>query len=61
MTILDEEYIRYVLRSQHKRFSPKKWRAARYLEKHGSRFCIEWGTDNVLEVARELRRKRRTK
>ena len=59
MTKHDETFIRSMLHLNGNRFSKKKWRAARYLEKHGSRFCIELGTDNVLEVARQLRRERK--
>ena len=37
--------------------TPEQDRACLFLEKHGQEFLKEFGTDNAIEKARELRRK----
>ena len=39
--------------------TPEQWRACRYLERQGQRFCIDFGYDNAVEKARAHWRARR--
>jgi len=39
--------------------TPEQWRACRYLERQGQRFCIDFGTENAVEKARAHWRARR--
>lgn len=41
------------------RFTQEQHRAAQYLERQGLHFCIDWGRDNAVTMAREHWRARR--
>ena len=41
------------------RFTTAQHRAAQYLERQGLRFCVHWGRDNAIALAREHWRARR--
>jgi hypothetical protein len=61
---MDMDY-RRTLRMLQIRIGPKQHAACTYLEQVGLRFCVDYGYDNAISLAREhwrnrrLRRKRR--
>ncbi len=39
------------------KLGPKQHMAAKYLEQRGARFCIDFGKQNAVEIARDVWRK----
>lgn len=53
--------VSYVCRLLDLKVPPYKYFACLYLESHGLRFCVDFGTENAVEKAREHWRNRRKK